>query len=156
MPTERLRALLDEQGVDYQVDEHPKAYTAQEVAASEHVTGWRVAKTVILQADGELVMVVAPAAAEIDLEKATAVLDASEVQLASESQFADAFPDCEVGAEPPFGHLYGVRTLVDERLTREPHVVFRAGTHTETVRMWIDDYLRLVDAQQVDVATLPE
>ncbi len=153
MPNERLRAYLERAGVDYQLDEHSKAYTAQEVAATEHVTGWRVAKTVMLDADDELVMVVAPAAAEVDLEKAASVLGMSEVRLASESQFADAFPDCEVGAEPPFGNLYGIRTLIDQRLTQEPHVIFRAGNHMETVRLSTDDYLGLVDARTVDVAT---
>lgn len=151
MAAERLMSFLEEQEVEYRTQEHPEVYTAQEVAASEHVSGWLVAKPVLLEANGELAMVVLPAPLQVDLKRAAEELGASEVRLARERDFASTFPDCEPGAEPPFGHLYGVPTYVDRALLDDPVIVFRDGTHTGTVEMSTEDYRRLVEAEEVQV-----
>lgn len=154
MASERLIAHLEEEGADYQAEEHPVAYTAQEVAATERVSGWLVAKTVMLEADGDLVMVVLPAPLHVDLGKAAEALGASRVRLAEERVFSKVFPDCEPGAEPPFGKLYGVPVYVDRALREDPEIVFRDGTHQGTIRMRLEDYLRLADPVEIDVGVV--
>lgn len=153
MSAERVRSFLDDEGVDYDMQTHERAVTAQEVAAAEHESGWHVAKPVILEADGELVMAVVAAACEVDLSKVTAALGAAEVGLADEDAFRDVFPDCEVGAEPPFGNVYDVPVLFDEILTDEDRLVFRGGTHDTTIGMATDDYVRVVQPTVTDIAT---
>lgn len=152
MSAEQVKRLLDEQGVAYATHTHDRAVTAQEVAAAEHESGWHVAKPVMLLADGELVMAVIAAASEVDLGKATAALGAADVTLAGEDDFEDAFPDCELGAQPPFGNVYDVPVLLDGELTGEPQLVFRAGSHTETMSMATDDYVRVVQPTVSDIA----
>lgn len=149
-----LFAYLDEHGVAYERQHHPVAYTSQEVAASEHVTGYDVAKTVLLRCGQDIVMVVLPAPMEVDLDRAAEVLG-SPVRLAREEEFRDLFPDCEVGAEPPFGNLYGVRVLVDPSLTTRPRIVCRDGTHTGTVTLATEDFLRLVSPEITEIAVGP-
>lgn len=141
---ERLEAYLRKSGVPFQVQHHPIAYTAQEVAASEHIPGRMLVKVVIAFADGRMVMLALPAPYRVDLRKATEALGAREVRLAREEEFADAFPDCEVGAMPPFGNLYGVPVYVDRSLEGNETIVFQAGTHTDTVSMAYTDFQRLV------------
>jgi Ala-tRNA(Pro) deacylase len=142
---DRLEDYLRENGVTFEVQHHPRAVTAQEVAAAEHVPGKMFAKTVMVLADGEMIMLVLPAPHEVKLEKAAEELGAKEVHLASEERFGDTFPDCEVGAMPPFGNLYGVAVYVDEALAEDETVVFRAGTHTETMSVRYADLERLVE-----------
>lgn len=148
----RLRDLLDGASVDYEVTKHAEAYTAQEVAAAEHVPGWEVAKSVMLVTDGELVMVVLPAPLMVDLEKARLELGAADLRLAEEAEFSAVFSDCDRGAEPPFGNLYEVPTFVDASLQAE-RVTFNAGAHTGTVTMARADYMELAKPRVVDVAT---
>lgn len=152
MPGEKLRRFLEDNGVAYEVQEHELVYPAQEVAAAEHVPGRLVAKPVMLMADDRLVMVVVPASLEVDLDKARGALGATQVRLASEEEFADAFPDCELGAQPPFGNLYDVPVYVDEALASDPYIVFRDGSHTETMKIDTAEYLRLVQPSRVEVA----
>ncbi|MGH3443536.1 MAG: aminoacyl-tRNA deacylase [Nitriliruptorales bacterium] len=144
MTAERLRQYLDENGVAYEEHEHEEVFTAQEVAAAEHVTGWRVAKPVMLRMGDDLVMAVVPAAEQVDLARVTSVLG-GEVRLADESEFGDVFSDCDLGAEPPFGELYDVAVVVDERLTDEPEIEFRACSHRRSMRLSTEDYLRVAD-----------
>lgn len=141
---ERLEAYLRENGVPFEVQRHPRVVTAQEVAASEHVPGRMLAKTVMVMADGELVMLALPAPYQVDLERVAAALGAGEARLAEEEEFEGAFPDCEVGAMPPFGNLYGVPVYVEESLAEDETIVFRAGTHTETMSVSYADFERLV------------
>lgn len=155
MPTTRVRQYLQAEGVAFAEQEHERRVPAQRVAQSEHVSGWLVAKPVLLWADGEMLMVVVPAATRVDLDKVRRALGAERVRLAEEEEFVDRFPDCEPGAEPPFGHLYDVRTLVDASFPQDRDVVFRAGTHTTTMSVALPDYLRVTRAQVVDVA-VPE
>jgi len=140
----RLREYLEKEKVPYQREFHRTAYTAQEVAAEEHIPGKMVAKTVVVKADDRFVMAVSPATVRTDLAKLKAALGAKEVRLASELEFTGLFPDCEVGAMPPFGNLYGVPVYVEASLTKDKEIVFNAGTHEDTIRMKYADFERLV------------
>ena len=151
MSAEKVRTYLIEHGVGYETHTHPVAYATSEVAEAEHIPGKSMAKPVMLIADDELVMAVMPGDEKVDLEKANEALDATNVRLAEESEFAPRFPDCERGAEPPFGALYDVPTLVDVGLTSES-ITFNAGTHSETITMALDDYLELTNPKKVDLA----
>ena len=144
MVPQQVREFLDQERVAYQVVAHEKAFTAQGVAATLHVSGWTFAKTVILKTkDGRLVMAVLAGPHNVNL-KAARVVVGSEVDLAPEAEFAPKFPGCELGAEPPLGNLYGLPVYVDEALSKDPEIVFNAGTHTEAIRMTYADYERLV------------
>ena len=147
---QRLEMYLRENGVPFEIQHHPTAYTAQEVAASEHVPGKLMAKTVIVFADGKTVMLVLPATHRVDLQKATAALGAQEVRLAEEREFAAAFPDCDVGAMPPFGNLYDLPVWVDPSLTEDEWFLFRAGSHSDTMSLKYADYERLVQPLVAD------
>ena len=151
---ERLEAYLREEGVPYQNQHHARAITAQEVAATEHVPGKMFAKTVMVLPDDQenMVMLVLPAPYHVNPLKTSAALGVSEVQLADEGRFADAFPDCEVGAMPPFGNLYDVPVYVDRTLVEDETIVFRSGTHTDTMSVSYADFEKLVRPTVVDVA----
>ena len=155
MSATKLYALLDEHGVEYQVEEHPHAVSAQRLAASEGVSGYRVAKPVLLSVGGQLAMVVIPGAELLDLERAREVFGGNEVRLAEEEEFVPLFEDCEPGAEPPLGGLYGVPTFVDEDLRAQDRIVFRDGSHTRTVAISMTDYLALAKPEIVAVAQGP-
>jgi Ala-tRNA(Pro) deacylase len=138
-----LQSYLDEMGVHYRSSYHPTAYTAQDLAMAEHVPGRKVIKPVVVRADGEFVMCALPACYRVDLDELRDQLQAREVSLADEQRLAELFPDCELGAIPPIGRLYGMTTLMDESLTRDDHVTFQAGTHNDAVTMTLADYRRL-------------
>jgi Ala-tRNA(Pro) deacylase len=142
---ERLETYLREERVPFEVQHHPRVVTAQEVAASEHVPGKLLAKTVMVLADGEMVMLALPALYQVDVEKAGSALGAREIRLAQEEEFEGSFPDCEVGAMPPFGNLYDVPVCVEETLAEDETIVFRAGTHTDTMSITYADFDRLVE-----------
>lgn len=149
MSAERVHSYLTEHGVDFEMHTHPVAYTTSEVAEAEHLPGNEMAKVVMLMAGDELVMAVVPGDKMVDLEKTAAALDVAQVRLAEEDEFSPSFPDCEGGAEPPFGTLYDVPTLVDEGLNSR--ITFNAGSHTETISMDLEDYLEVVNAKQTDL-----
>lgn len=151
MSAEKLREYLLTQGVPYEVHEHPLAFTTSRVAEVEHIPGKDVAKPVILMADDHFVMVVVPGHKHVDLAKARKVVGCDTLRLADESEFADAFTDCERGAEPPLGQLYGMQTIVDLRLD-SPRVTFRGGSHTQTITMSLEDYRAAAHAALADVA----
>jgi Ala-tRNA(Pro) deacylase len=155
MPATRIHDLLDAHGIDYEVHTHRRAVTAHRLAASEGISGWEVAKPVLISVGGELAMLVVPGAVHVDLELVSEHLGHNEVRLATEEEFVAVFADCEPGAEPPFGHLYGVPVFLDERLRAQPRIVCRDGSHTETLAMATSDYVRLVDPEIVDVAVQP-
>jgi Ala-tRNA(Pro) deacylase len=145
MPLNKLRAFLDQNHIRYVVISHSKAYTAQGIAAVAHISGKELAKTVIVKLDGALGMAVLPASFQVDLtalKKATGVQCA---ELASEREFKQHFPDCETGAMPPFGNLYGIPVYVDETLTKDTEVAFNAGSHYELIRLAYTDFERLVN-----------
>jgi Ala-tRNA(Pro) deacylase len=142
MSAEKVRGFLMERGVEYHTAEHRLAYTTAETAEAGHVPGHEMAKPVLVMADGRLAMAVIPGDRQLDLGRTGEVLGAEEVRLASEDEFAPAFPDCEVGAEPPFGSLYGVPMVVDDGFD-EADITFNAGTHTDTMTMAFDDFLEV-------------
>lgn len=143
-----LEEYLRHEGVPYQLQHHPLAYTAQAVAAAEHVSGNAVAKVVMVLADGTPVMLVLPASQRVDLEVLPSVVGASAVQLAEERDFAHLFPGSAVGAMPPFGNRYGVPVFVDQSLARQDTIICPAGTHTDTLSLSYADYARLVQPTQ--------
>jgi Ala-tRNA(Pro) deacylase len=142
---DRLENYLRENQVPFEEQHHPRAVSAQEVAASEHVPGRMLAKTVMVLADREMVMLALPAPYQVDLEKAAAALGIDEARLAEEEEFSNSFLDCEVGAMPPFGNLYGVPVYVEKTLAEDETIVFRSGTHTETMSVSYSDFERLVE-----------
>lgn len=139
-----LKNYLDQNQISYEVTSHPEAYTSQEVAATLHKTGKRLAKVVMVKAGDRLVMCVLPAHELIDIGRLEQILGSLEVRLATEEEFEALCSDCEVGAMPPFGHLYNVPVYLDERLAQYDKFYFEAGSHTEIVTMSMADYRRLV------------
>jgi len=145
MVTPRLKEFLDSHQTPYEIQTHPRAFTSQGVAAALHVRGREFAKAVIVKTDGgRMVMAVVPGPRHVDLEAVKDLLGARDVSLAREDEFADRFPGCELGAEPPFGNLYDMPVFVDDTLRKDPEIVFNGGTHVETVRMKYEDYVDLV------------
>ena len=148
----RLRSYLDENGIDYRILYHQRVYTAQEVAAAEHVSGRELAQVVMVRAESDLVMMVLSASFIVDMDKLKRLFPAKGVGLAREDEFQGLFPDCEIGAVPPFGNLYDLQVYVDTALAGQPHIVFQAGTHVETIRMAYQDFINLVQPKVVDFA----
>jgi Ala-tRNA(Pro) deacylase len=144
MACAKLEEYLNERHVRYVSLKHSPAFTAQEVAASAHIPGREVAKTVVVKLDGQMAMVVLPAPKMIRMNHLKAETGAGQVELATEEEFKGRFPDCEVGAMPPFGNLYDMDTFVEESLTEDEEIAFNAGTHTELIRMAYADYQDLV------------
>lgn len=153
MPVRKLKEYLDREGIKYVSIIHSTAYTAQEVAASAHVTGRELAKTVIVELDGQMAMAVLPANRKIVLQDLREVTGSDQVRFASEEEFKQQFPDCETGAMPPFGNLYGMEVYVAESLTRNPEIAFNAGSHTEVIKLRYEDFERLVKPKVVSFTT---
>ncbi len=156
-----VEAYLRQEGVPYQLQHHPQAFTAQGVAEAEHVSGDIVAKVVMVQGDDGPVMLLLPASQRVDLNALPALLGVQSVRLAKEDEFADLFPGSEIGAEPPFGHRSGVAVYVEQSLSEQPRIICPAGTHTDTVTLAYADYARLVQPTvgsfaQGDHASVPE
>jgi Ala-tRNA(Pro) deacylase len=149
---DRLEAYLRDNQVAFETQHHRTAFTAQQVAESEHIPGRLLAKVVMAVADGELIMLVLPATNRIDLAQVATILDAREVRLASEAEFASIFSDCEIGAMPPFGNLYGVPVYVDKILAEDETIYCQAGTHTDTISLKYADFARLVEPTVTDFA----
>ena len=152
MPLSKLREFLDKNNVKYLVISHSVAYTAQGIAALTHTPGKELAKTVMVMVDGRLAMVVVPASSRVDLFKLKKYLGADAVELASEIEFRDRFPDCETGAMPPFGNLYGMDVFADETLAQDKEIAFNAGSHRELVRMAFADFRGLVKPALIPLA----
>ncbi|HVJ06246.1 MAG TPA: YbaK/EbsC family protein [Candidatus Saccharimonadales bacterium] len=153
MPIQKLRQFLDENLVKYVVISHSMAYTSQGVAASAHISGNELAKTVMLKKDGELCMAVLPASRHVSLSAFAKITNSEDVSLASEREFKDRFPDCEVGAMPPFGNLYGLPVYADSSLARDKEIAFNAGSHLELIQLAYSDFERLVQPIIVNFAT---
>jgi Ala-tRNA(Pro) deacylase len=152
MPARKLKEFLDSQQVKYVTIQHSPAYTAQEIAASAHVRGKELAKTVMVTLDGRMAMVVLPASRKIGFDLLREASGAENAQLAGERAFSDMFPGCEVGAMPPFGNLYGVEVYVSKLLADDKEIVFNAGSHTELIRLAYDDFVRLVNPKVARLA----
>jgi Ala-tRNA(Pro) deacylase len=148
----RLEDFLRKNGINFKSVVHSEAYTAQEIAASMHVHGREVLKSVMIKADGRFVMAVLPADSRVDFKKLKDVLKDKDLRLASETEFKNLFPDCEPGAEPPFGNLYNVETFVDRSVTEDEHIFFNAGNHYEAMEMDYKDFENLVKPKIADFA----
>ena len=149
----KLKELFDEAKVSYEVYNHPLAYTAQEIAQRQHFSGDQMAKVVILKVDGKLVMAIITGSQKIHLPTVRTSLGVDEVNLATEDEFISRFPDCEIGAMPPFGNLFGLAVYVDPAVTKDESIYFNSGNHVQTVRIRYKDFERLVTPQ---VARLTE
>lgn len=143
----KIQSFLDENGVAYRLSRHDTAFTASGLAQAEHVPGRKVIKPVIVNADGQFVMCALPASHKIDFEELKRQLEANYVSLVTEEQLGELFPDCELGAEPPIGRLYGMTTLMDESLVADDRVTFQAGTHEDSITMTLADYRRIAQPE---------
>jgi Ala-tRNA(Pro) deacylase len=153
MPVARkLKAFLDEHKVKYHVLSHHERFTSSEIAQALHVPGQELAKVVMVKADGALVMAVVTANDRVDLASLKGVTGASDARLATEGDFEGTFPDCEVGAMPPFGNLYDVKVFADEALAKDEEIVFEAGNHKEAVKLTFEDFNRLVKPKVAKIA----
>ena len=151
----RLHNFLDERHASYETLTHDRTVTAQQTASAAHIGQRHFAKTVMLKIEGRLAMLVMPSAFRVDLSRLSRALGGREVDLAHEIDFKMAFPDCELGAMPPFGNLFGMDTYVDRDLAKEEYIAFNAGTHTDVIAMRFNDYRRLAHPKLVNMALAP-
>ena len=152
MPVRKLRDFLDDEGIKYVTVSHSVAYTAQEIAARAHVRGKSLAKTVMVKLDGKMSMAVLPATFKVDFDLLKEASGANEVELGSEKEFKNMFPDCELGAMPPFGNLYGFDVYVAKTLAQDDEIAFNAGSHTELIKLPYSDFERLVKPKVVRIS----
>lgn len=152
MSITKVTDYLDSQNIHYEVIKHPLAYTAQEIAAAAHVPGREFAKTVMVKIDDVLAMAVLPAPERVNFERLKEYTQANKVELAKEPEFKAMFPDCDTGAMPPFGDLYGMRVFAAESLADEIEITFCGGSHTDLVRMAYTDFVKLVNPEVLDLS----
>lgn len=150
MPVKKLKDFLDRENIKYVSIYHSIAYTAQEIAASVHVKGREMAKTVMVKLDGKMAMAVLPASHQVDFEHLKEASGAQGAMLATEREFKDLFPGCDIGAMPPFGNLYGMDVIVSRALTEDKEIAFNAGSHYELIRLAYKDFERLVNPKIAD------
>ncbi|MHC4547367.1 MAG: aminoacyl-tRNA deacylase [Planctomycetota bacterium] len=148
----KLKAFLDEHKVGYHVLTHHERFTSPEIAQALHVPGQEMAKVVMVKVNGKLVMGVLTANLRVDLGAFADVLKVKKAELATEKEFQGTFPDCEVGAMPPFGNLYDVEVYVDSSLTKDREIVFEAGNHKEAIKLPYETFARLVKPRVADFA----
>jgi Ala-tRNA(Pro) deacylase len=146
----RVTDFLDESNVKYEVTEHRPSFSAQRMAAEEHEPGRFVAKPVIVKAGGKFIMCVVSASHKVDLAALKTQLGSKSAELAKEDEMAAIFEDCELGAEPPFGNLYDLTTIIDKKLTADDHIVFQAGSHEKAIRLAMSDYMKLVEPRVLE------
>ncbi len=156
MPVRRLKEFLDSKNVKYVTMSHSLAFTAQEIAASAHIPGKELAKTVMVKLDGRVAMAVVPASHRVDLELLKQSAGADQAELASERDFKNLFPECEVGAMPPFGNLYDMEVFVSSSLADDELIAFNAGSHTELIQLAFRDFVGLVEPQVVTLTRVDE
>jgi Ala-tRNA(Pro) deacylase len=152
MPVRKLKEFLDSHQVEYVTISHSPAYTAQGIAASAHISGNEIAKTVIVKIDGAISMAVLPASFKVSFDRLRAVTGAENVELATEEEFGELFPGCEVGAMPPFGNLYEMDVFVAETLAEDELIAFNGGSHTELIQMAYSDFEKLVKPKIVEIS----
>jgi len=145
----RLKEVLDGAKIPYEVYTHPQAFTAQEIAATQHMSGKEMAKVVILKIDGSFAMAVVPAHKRVSFHAVRQALGAKDITLATENEFAALFPECEIGAMPPFGNIFGLPVYVDPALEKDETIFFNAGNHQQTVRLKYAHFKELVKPQVV-------
>ncbi|MBM2829806.1 MAG: YbaK/prolyl-tRNA synthetase associated region [Gammaproteobacteria bacterium] len=153
MPVKRLKDFLDNENVKYATIQHSRAYTVQQTAEYAHISGKELAKTVMVKIDGEIAMAVLPAPEHVDLNLLKGAANAHTVEIAGEQEFKDLFPQCEIGAMPPFGNIYGMDVYVEEALTKDEMIAFKAGSHVELIELAYKDFERLVKPRIVRLST---
>ena len=151
MTTQRLEEYLRAHSVAYHTVPHPYAQTAEGTAASANISSKEMAKIVMVNLDGKLAMAVVPANELVHLQRLREIAGAREAAIASESEFRDCFPECEVGAMPPFGNLYGMDVFVSSSLAADEQIAFNAGSHRELVCIGWNDFERLVHPRVADL-----
>jgi len=151
MPGQKVKKFLEENNIQYEVIKHSPTYSAQNTAHTVHVHGKDMIKTVIIKIDGKLTMLALTANEKINYTVLKLIFENQEVELASENEFKNYFPDCETGAMPPFGKLYGMDEIISKELTKDEEIVFNAGSHTELIRMKFHDYDHLIHPRVVDM-----
>jgi Ala-tRNA(Pro) deacylase len=154
MPAKKVAQFLDSQKVKYVLVKHSPAFTAQEIAASAHIPGRELAKTVMVKLDDTMAMAVLPASYRVDFKGLKKLSGAKKVELASENEFQRLFPQCEIGAMPPFGNLYDMKVYVAEPLTQDDEIAFNAGSHAELMKLHYADFVRLVKPEVGDFAEM--
>lgn len=152
MPSKKLKEFLDNNKIKFLTIQHSKAYTSTEVAASAHIPGKELAKTVLVKIDGKMAMAVIPASHKLKLEQLQKAAGAESARIASEAEFKDKFPDCEIGAMPPFGNLYNMEVFVSDKLAEDEEITFNAGTHTELIKLAYKDFERLVNPKKTTIS----
>jgi len=152
MPAKKVAQFLDSQKVKYVLIKHSPAFTAQEIAASAHIPGRELAKTVMVKLDGEMAMAVLPASYRVDFNGLKKVTGAKKIELASENEFQRLFPQCEIGAMPPFGNLYDMPVYVAQPLAEDEEIAFNAGSHAELMKLHYADFEKLVEPKVGDFA----
>lgn len=152
MPATKLKKFLDDNHIRYVSIKHSPAYTAQEIAASAHISGREVAKTVMVQLGDKMAMAVLRATDRLDLDRLRQVAGMGKASLAGEDHFARMFPDCEPGAMPPFGNLYDLPVYADRALTMDEQIAFNAGSHAELIQMAYADFQHLVRPRVADLS----
>jgi Ala-tRNA(Pro) deacylase len=155
MPAKRVKEYLKKQKVKYKTIKYKPVYTAQEVAAAAHIPGSQLAKTVMVNHDDEITMVVLAAIYQVDFKRLKKILGAKKVKLATEKEFKDLFPDCETGAAPPFGNLYEMKVIVDKTLTDQERIAFRAGSHKELIQLAYADFEKSVQPKIASFSIQP-
>jgi Ala-tRNA(Pro) deacylase len=145
LPISSLKGYLDKHGIQYIIISHSPAYTAQGIAALSHTPGKEYAKSVVVKLDGELALAVLPASFQVDLGLLKRATKARKVELAPEEEFKESFPECETGAMPPFGNLYGMKVIADESLAKDKQITFNACSHRELIRLAWEDFQMLVN-----------
>lgn len=154
MPVKKLKDFLNQNKIKYVSVKHSPAYTAQEIAASAHISGKNIAKTVIIKVDGKLAMAVLPANYRVDIDLLRDTTGADYIEIASEKEFKDLFPDCELGAMPPFGNLYGMDVYAAKALAQDEDIAFNAGSHTELIQLSYKDFEKIVNPKVVKFALM--
>lgn len=155
MPVRKVKEFLDASKVKYVSIQHSVAYTAQEIAASAHLPGKEVAKTVMVKLDGKMSMAVIPASYSVDFDLMKKASGAKTVKLATEDEFKDLFAECDIGAMPPFGNLYDMDVYVGESLAEDDIIAFNAGSHTELIQLAFADFKKLVKPKIAKISTRP-
>ncbi len=150
---EKVKTFLNSKRIPYEVVRHPEAFTAQEIAGAAHIPGKMLVKSVIVRGGDHYLMCVLPAVHLVDFQKLEKASGMRSLELASEEEIAKLFPDCEVGAEPPFGDWEGqhLEVIADKALTEDREIVFSAGSHGESLKIKFSDYQKLVKAKFADI-----
>jgi len=154
MPVKRLKEYLDRHCIEYVTITHSPAYTAQTIAAAAHIPGKDLAKTVMVVLDDQMAMAVLPSSAMVDLERLREATEVKKTRLATEAEFKGLFPECEVGAMPPFGNLWDMPVYVDAALAEDEDIAFSAGSHVELIKLAYEDFARLVRPKTIRLAAM--